>query len=133
MESPTETSPLGPGRDDPRVDPTWRLLSLLLGVALAFAATVMVVNALDVADALLRDDPEVKRAERQGEAVEYYDGSSAARTLTVALGMASGALALVAAVLSAWVAATARVSPLVMPLTGTAIVLGVATIVINNV
>lgn len=119
---------------DEALDGAWRALAVLLAAALLFAAVVMTVNALDVADSPVCPEG---RAETLAFVKEHPDGecyehSDTAKTATVFFGFASAAFAAIAAICALMMAFTARMSGWLMPATGVAIALGAVTIVINN-
>ena len=124
-----------PGGDSGEtLDGAWRALAVLLALALLFAAVVMTLNAIDVADATSCSDRAAIRAEiAEGNTVECYEHSDGAKTATVFFGFASAAFALIAALCALMMAFSARMSPWLMPATAAAIGLGAVTIVINNI
>ena len=92
---------------------------MLLALALLFAAGVMAVNAVDVADAISCSDRAAIRAEiGEGNAVECYENSDTAKTATVFFGFASAAFAAIAAVCALMMAISARMNGWLMPTTG---------------
>ena len=137
MSGPGETGSPGPASSPEapagQLEGSWRWLGAVLALALAFAAVVMVVNGIDTADSIsCSDRAAVREAVAETGQVECYDQSDAAKTATVFLGFASAAFALIGAYFALLVAFTARLNRYLLPTTGVAIGLGVATIVINN-
>ena len=115
------------------LDAAWRALSVLLALALLFAAVVMALNAIEVADSVSCSDRAAIRAEiAEGNAVECYEHSDTAKTATVFFGFASAAFAAIAAVCALMMAFSARMNGWLMPSTAVAIALGAVTILINN-
>ena len=110
-----------------------RLLTAVLAVALLVAVVGLTLNSLDIADGPLCSD---KRAIAQeaggGASVECFEGSAERRVATVASGFAAAVLALLAAAAAIWMAASGRASRYLMPLTGAALLLGGASILIAN-
>ena len=106
-----------------------RALACTLAAALAFAAAVMVMAAIDLSDTPLRT--EVSRADAVA-GVEVYDGSSAAKTLSTVAFWASGVSAAAGVLAALVVAATRRWNRAVMPLAGLSVTLGGIGILINN-
>jgi len=114
-------------------DRSTRLLAAVLAISLLFAAAVLTLNSLDIADAPLCTDEQALAAEAGGkDPVECYEESSERRVVTVACGIAGAVVALLAAGVGCWIAGTGRSSRYLMPLTGAALVLGGASILIDN-
>lgn len=116
------------GDTEPKAGGAWRALGVLLGLVLLFVAAVMFVAMADIADTPLLDACRADPA-----CTEYFDGSSAQRAISVALGFVSGALALVGALVAFYFAATGRRGRLLLQLTGAAIVFGAASILIGSI
>jgi hypothetical protein len=112
------------------VDRTWRTLSAVLACTLAFTSAVMAGQALSLSDALLESELTVENVKTVDE---FYAGSATRKTLTTVLFWASAATAALAAVLALLIAVTARFNRWLMPITGVALFLGVAGIVLSNV
>ncbi len=105
----------------------------MLAAALVFAAVVLGLNSIDVADSVsCSDRAEIRAAAAKSETVECFDGSDAAKSATVFLGFASAALALIGAIGALIMALRARMNGYLMPATVGALVLGAAAIVVNN-
>jgi hypothetical protein len=114
----------------------WRLLGVLLALALAFACAVMVVTQVDIGDTPRCDDPaalEEERAETDDLVIECFDGSQTQKVISLVLGWPSAILAGIAALLALFFAATGRQGQLLLRLTGTAIVLGGLSILIGSI
>jgi hypothetical protein len=112
------------------------LLGLVLALALAFAAVVMVLQMADLGDSPRCDDPagiEAERAETGDPEIECFDGSQAQKTISLVLGWPSGALAAIAAAFALYFAATGRQGQLLLRITGAAVVLGAASIVVGSI
>ncbi len=116
--------------DDGKAGGGWRALSVILFLALAFACAVMVIAMADIADTPIEEDCFPPPA---GDCTEYFDGSSAQKTITLVLGWPSGILAGIAALVALYFAATGRRGRLLLQLTGAAIALGAISILIGSV
>ncbi len=114
--------------DDGKAGGGWRLLAVLLALALAFACAVMVMVAIDIADTPLLDD-----CAADPTCNEYFEGSSAQKTIYVILAWPSAVLAGLAALTALFFAATGRRGRLLLQLTGAAVVLGALAIVIGSI
>jgi hypothetical protein len=122
--------------DDDTATTGWRLLGVLLALALAFACAVMVIAMLDIGDTPRCDDPaalEEERAETDDLVIECFDGSQAQKVISLVLGWPSAILAGIAALVALFFAATGRQGQLLLRLTGTAIVLGGLSILIGSI
>jgi hypothetical protein len=128
-ERPGGDSPGTPSEDGAVADAGGRALACTLAAALAFAAAVMVMAAIDLGDTPLRG--EIPPADESAGA-EFYDGSSTAKTLSTIAFWASGACAAAAVVAALVVAATRRWNRALMPLAGLSVLLGGAGVLINN-
>jgi hypothetical protein len=124
--SPPDVTP----EDGAVADAGGRALACTLAAALAFAAVVMVIAAVDLGETPLKS--EISRADAVA-GVEVYDGSSTAKTASTVAFWASGATAAAAVLAALVVAGTRRWNPFLMPLAGLAIVLGAIAILINNI
>jgi hypothetical protein len=122
---PPPPPPAAPS-DDEKATTGWRLLGVVLALALAFASAVMVIAMLDIGDTPLRDD-----CAADPDCTEYFDGSQAQKTISLILGWPSGVLAGVAAFVALYFAATGQQGQLLLRLTGTAIVLGGLSILVG--
>jgi hypothetical protein len=124
----------------------WRLLGVLLALALAFACAVMAVAMADIGGTEvcteLQDSGERLEPGEEcfGEATVTFDGqivdasgSTAQKTISLILGWPSAVLAGIAALLALYFAATGRQGRLVLQLTGAAIVLGGLSILIGSI
>lgn len=114
----------------------WRLLGVILALALAFAATVMIVVMIDVGGTPRCDDPaaiEEERRETGDLVIECFEGSETQKVASLALGWPSGALAALAALLALYFVVTGRSGQLLLRLTGAAVVLGVLSILIGSI
>jgi hypothetical protein len=125
-QPPPPPPPPGAPADAEQATTGWRLLGVVLALALAFASAVMVIAMLDIGDTPLRDDCAV-----DPDCTEYFDGSQAQKTISLILGWPSGVLAGVAALVALYFAATGRQGQLLMRLTGAAIVLGGLSILVG--
>jgi hypothetical protein len=122
--------------DDHRAGGGWRVLGVILALALAFAAAVMIVAMVDIGDTPRCDDEAAIAAERQAtgeEVIECFEGSSTQKTISLVLGWPSGVLAGLAGLLALYFAATGRRGTLLLRLTGVAIALGALSIVIGSI
>jgi hypothetical protein len=129
--SPPPPPPPPPAADDDRASGGWRALGVVLALALAFACAVMVIAMLDIGDTPIQKDCVTPL--EGGTCTEYFDGSSAQKTVTLVLGWPSGVIAGLAALLALAFAVTGRYGRLLLQLTGAAIVLGAASILIGSV
>jgi hypothetical protein len=122
--------PAAPGPEEERASAGWRILGVLLALALAFASAVMIVAMIDISGTPVFDDcitpPE-------GDCTEYFDGSSGQKTISVILGFVSGGLAGIGALLALYFAGTGRSGRLMLQITGAAIAFGAASLVIGSV
>jgi hypothetical protein len=116
--------------DDGKASGGWRALSVVLFLALAFACAVMIIAMADIADTPIQKDCHPPPT---GDCTEYFDGSSAQKTITLVLGWPSGVLAGIAALVALYFAATGRRGRLLLQLTAAAIVLGAVSILIGSV
>jgi hypothetical protein len=133
---PTPPPPPEAPSDDDTTTTGWRLLGVLLALALAFACAVMVIAMLDIGDTPRCDDPaalEEERAETDDLVIECFDGSQAQKVISLVLGWPSAILAGIAALVALFFAATGRQGQLLLRLTGTAIVLGGLSILIGSI
>jgi hypothetical protein len=129
--SPPPPPPPPPADGEDRASGGWRALAVVLALALAFACAVMVIAMADIGDTPIQEDCVTPL--EGGTCTEYFDGSSAQKTVTLVLGYPSGVLAGIAALLALFFAATGRQGRLLLQLTGAAIVLGAASILIGSV
>jgi hypothetical protein len=130
--SPPPPPPPPPADGEDRAGGGWRALGVVLALALAFACAVMVIAMADIGDTPTQEDCVAENVEG-GSCTEYFDGSSAQKTITLVLGYPSGVIAGIAALLALFFAATGRQGRLLLQLTGVAIVLGAASILIGSV
>lgn len=141
MESSGTTPPAEPAQPPPpaaarahdeerKPGAGWRILAVVLALALAFAAAVMILVATDIADTATCEDVRAGKA-LPNEDNECYDGSSTAKTIQVVLAWPSGILAGLAALVALYFAATGRRSRLLLQLTAAAIALGALSIAIG--
>ena len=128
--TPPPPPPAPAATDDGKAGGGWRALSVILFLALAFACAVMVIAMADIADTPIQEDCVPPPA---GDCTEYFDGSSAQKVATLVLGFPSGVLAGIAALVAIYFAATGRRGRLLLQLTGAAIILGAASILIGSV
>jgi hypothetical protein len=111
----------------------WRILGILLALALAFACAVMAIAMADIGDTPRCDDrAALAEAIAEGED-ECFEGSSAQKTISLALGWPSAAVAGFAALLALFFTATGRYGRLVLQLTAAAVALGALSILIGSV
>jgi hypothetical protein len=133
---PPPPPPPGAAADTETVSGGWRLLGVVLALALAFACAVLVIAMLDIGDTPRCDDPaalEEERAETGDLVIECFEGSQAQKVISLVLGWPSGILAGIAALVALFFAATGRNGQLLLRLTGTAIVLGGLSILIGSI
>jgi hypothetical protein len=127
---PPPPPPPAPAVDDGKAGGGWRALAVILFLALAFACAVMIIAMADIGDTPIQKDCVTPPA---GTCLEYFDGSSAQKTVTLVLGYPSGVIAGIAALVALFFAATGRQGRLLLQLTGAAIVLGAASILIGSI
>ena len=135
---PTRPPPPPPPGEPAEEEATggWRLLGVVLALALAFACAVMVVAMLDIGDTPRCDDPaalEEEREETGDLVIECFEGSQAQKVVSLVLGWPSALLAGIAALVALYFAATGRQGQLLLRLTGAAIVLGGLSILIGSI
>jgi hypothetical protein len=123
--------PPPPTRED-RAGGGWRVLAVILALALAFACAVMVVAMVDIGDTPSCDDVLSGEAAVPADG-ECFDGSSTQKTISLILGWPSAVLAGIAALVALFFTFTGRQGRLVLQLTGAAIVLGALSILIGSV
>jgi hypothetical protein len=109
----------------------WRLLAIVLFLALAFACAVMVIAMSDIGSTPTCEDVLSGKAQLPSDN-ECFDGSSAQKTISLVLGWPSGVLAGIAALVAVFFAATGRQGRLLLTLTGAAIVLGALSILVGS-
>jgi hypothetical protein len=105
-----------------------RGLAALLALALAFAAAVLIVLAVDTADQKIREDCVAAQA-----CTEYFDGGSAQKAATVVFLGLGGAFGVAGVIVCMFVAATGAASRWMLPVTGMAILFGAIGVVVANV
>lgn len=128
---PPPPPPTGaPVEDKP--GPGWRVLAVILALALAFACAVMVIAMADIGDTPTCEDVRTGAAPLPSD-LECFDGSSAQKTIALILGWPSGVLAGIAALAALFFTITGTRGRLVLQLTGAAIVLGAASLIIGSI
>jgi hypothetical protein len=136
-DSPEVPPPPPPtGADEERATGPWRVLGVVLAIALAFAAAVMIIAMADIGDTPRCDDQAALEQERQetGDLViECFEGSQTQKTASLGLGWPSGVIAALAALLALYFAATGRRGRLLLQITAAAIVLGGLSLLIGSV
>ena len=110
----------------------WRVLAVVLFLALAFACAVMVIAMSDIGSTPTCRDVLSGKASLPSDN-ECFDGSSAQKTASLVLGWPSGVLAGIAALIAIFFAATGRRGRLLVTVTGAAIVLGALSILIGSI
>jgi hypothetical protein len=133
---PPPPPPPGAPADTEKATTGWRLLGVLLALALAFACAVMVIAMIDIADTPRCDDPAALEEERQESGdlvIECFEGSETQKVISLVLGWPSAVLAGIAALVALFFAATGRQGQLLLRLTGAAIVLGGLSILIGSI
>jgi hypothetical protein len=117
--------------DDGKAGGGWRALGVVLALALAFACAVMVIAMSDIGDTPTCADVLAGEAAPNSDG-ECFDGSSGQKTASVVLGWPSGILAGIAALFALYFTATGRNGRLLLQLTGAAIALGAASILVGS-
>jgi hypothetical protein len=120
----------GPGEERPGAG--WRVLAVILALALAFACAVMVIAMADIGDTPTCEDVRTGAAPLPSD-LECFDGSSAQKTIALILGWPSGILAGIAALAALFFTVTGTRGRLVLQLTGAAIALGAASLIIGSI
>jgi hypothetical protein len=110
----------------------WRVLAVVLFLALAFACAVMVIAMSDIGSTPTCRDVLSGKASLPSDN-ECFDGSSAQKTASLVLGWPSGVLAGIAALIAIFFAATGRRGRLLVMVTSAAIVLGALSILIGSI
>jgi hypothetical protein len=110
----------------------WRVLGVVLALALAFACAVMVIAMADIGDTPTCDDVLSGEAELPSDN-ECFDGSNGQKTASLIFGWPSGVLAGIAALFALYFAATGRRGRTLLQLVGVAVVLGALSIGIGSV
>ena len=110
----------------------WRVLAIVLFLALAFACAVMVIAMSDIGSTPTCRDVLSGKASLPSDN-ECFDGSSAQKTASLVLGWPSGVLAGIAALIAIFFAATGRRGRLLVMVTSAAIVLGALSILIGSI
>ncbi len=105
---------------------------MILALALAFACAVMIIAMADIGstptcESILAGEEQVP------DDGECFDGSSAQKTASLVLGWPSGVLAGIAALVALFFAGTGRNGRLLLQLTGAAILLGGASILVGSI
>ncbi len=103
----------------------WRVLGVLLALALAFGCAAMVVAMSDIGSTPTCHDITVRK--------ECFSGSSLQKAITIGLGWPSAAIAGLAGLVALAFAITGRRGPLALLLAAVAIVLGGLSVLIGNV
>jgi hypothetical protein len=126
VSDPPETTP--DALPPPEEEPTGGLrgLAALLALALAFAAAVLIVRAVDTADQKLLED-----CVRAG--CEGFDGGAAQRGTTVAFLGLGGVVGVAGVIICLLVATSGSGSRWMLPVTGAAILFGAIGVVVGNV
>ena len=110
----------------------WRVLAVVLFLALAFACAVMVIAMSDIGSTPTCRDVLSGKASLPSDN-ECFDGSSAQKTASLVLGWPSGVRAGIAALIAIFFAATGRRGRLLVMVTSAAIVLGALSILIGSI
>ena len=129
--TPPPPPPTTAGTDDGKPGAGWRILAVVLALALAFACAVMVAVAVDIGGTPVEED--CVTPSMGGDCLEYFDGSSAQKTIYIVLAWPSAVLAGIAALLGLYFAATGKRGRLLLQLTGAAVALGALAILIGSV
>ncbi len=113
-----------------------RALGALIALVLAFGAAVMIAVAIDIGDTATCEDflQDVASGERTLEIDdECFEGSSAQKSISVALAWASGVVGAIAVIVALMFAFTGTRAALLARVAGAAVVLGILSIVIGSV
>jgi hypothetical protein len=134
-EQPAAVAPPPPppaAPDEEKASGGWRVLGIVLALALAFACAVMIIAMADIGDTPTCDDVLSGKAALPSDN-ECFDGSSAQKTISLVLGWPSGVLAGIAALFALYFAATGRRGRTLLQLVAVAIVLGALSIGIGSI
>jgi hypothetical protein len=129
---PAATPPPPPppaSADEEQASGGWRAIAVLLALALAFAGAVMIAAMIDISD----KPTGLADCVRTPGCTEYFDGSSAQKAITVALGFACGGVAAIGVLFSLYFVFTGRRGRTLLQIVGAAVVLGALSIVIGSV
>jgi hypothetical protein len=129
---PPPPLPPPPAVDEEKASGGWRALAVVLALALAFSCAVMVIAMADIGSTPTCKDVLSGQAALPSDG-ECFDGSSTQKTISLILGWPSGVLAGIAALVALFFAASGRQGRLLLQLTGAAIVLGGASILVGSV
>lgn len=127
--APPPPPPPPAAADEETASGGWRAIAVLLALALAFAGAVMIAAMIDISD----KPTGLAECVRTPGCTEYFDGSSAQKAITVALGFASGGIAAIGVLFSLYFVFTGRRGRTLLQIVGAAVVLGVLSIVIGSV
>jgi hypothetical protein len=132
--APAATPPPPPtgAPDDGKAGGGWRALGFILALVLAFACAVMVIAMADIGSTPTCSDVRSGAAALPSDN-ECFDGSSAQKVVSLVLGWPSGVLAGIAAIVALMFTFTGRRGPLLLRLTGAAVVLGALSIGIGSI
>jgi hypothetical protein len=130
VSEPT-TAP-APQAPEPESTGSLRALAALLGLALAFAAAVLIGLAVDTADRPTIEECRTGAVEIPADG-DCFDGGSAQQNLTVGFLGLGGLLGAAGVVVCLFVAASASGSRWMLPITAGAIIFGAAGIIAANV
>jgi hypothetical protein len=118
--------------DQGRAGVGWRMLGVLLALALCFACAVMVAAMSDIAGTPTCHDISAGQAAiPSGD--ECLSGSSLQKAITLGVGWASGVIAGLGGLVALAFAITGRLARLALVLGGVAIVLGGLTVLVGSV
>jgi hypothetical protein len=119
-----QLSPSQASSDEEQVNVAWRVLAVVLALALLFTGLVFVWAMVDILE-----NP-IGRAACLAEpgCTEYFDGSSGERVVNVILGFATAGVAILAGLSAIVFAARGRGGGPMLWFTGAAILLGAATL-----
>jgi hypothetical protein len=118
--------------DQGRASVGWRLLGVMLTLALGFGCAVMIAAISDIDSTPTCHDVAVGKASIPFDR-ECFSGSSLQKAITVGLGWPSAAIAGVAGLVALAFAITGRRGPLALLLGAMAIVLGGLSVLIGSV
>ena len=127
---PPPPPPAADRTDDGKASPMWRVLAVVLALALAFGAAVMIVLALNP-----DDTPRCEQfisGEVQGGG-ECYDITETQQLIQNIFAIPAGVIGGIAALLALYFAATGRQGRLLVRLTVAALVLGIGAVIVGQV
>jgi NhaP-type Na+/H+ or K+/H+ antiporter len=126
---PPPPPPAGSRIDDDKPSPLWRVLAVVLALALAFGAAVMIVLALNPDDTPRCEQLISGEIQAVGEC---YDITETQQLIQNIFAIPAGVIGGIAALLALYFAATGRQGRLLVRLTVAALVLGIGAVIVGQ-